>query len=227
MPPLNETPPVDKTDYMRPDREQAFLLFAVFCGSVPETAHALNLPPAVVQAMAEEHGWYAKIKTIIDLQASAKAGDVERAVNRAINYVQAHRMRSLLERVLRKMHDLSPEDLECFIFPQQMNKREQTVYQSFTARALADLASALEKCQTLTYHALNDTPAERKQATQEGSSDATAAEMHVRLAAAMNAAGGGSRSIRGLVTDAQLEVAQNFARVDLLPDEKGAPPGTP
>lgn len=205
---------------MRPDREQAFLLFAVFCGKVPETAHALNVPPDVIKTMAEENGWYAKIKTIIELEASAKAGDVERGVNRAINYVQAHRMRAFLERVLRKLHDLSPEDLDAFIFPQELNKREQKVYQSMTTRALADLASALEKCQTLTYAALNDTPAERKQAKDEGSGDATAAEMHVRLAQAMQAAGGGSRSIKALVADAQMNMAQEFARVDLLPHEK-------
>lgn len=220
MPPLNDIAPSDTPVDMRPDREQAFLLFAVFCGSVPETAHALNVPPAVIETMAVENGWYAKIKTIIDLQASAKAGDVERAVNRAINYVDAHRMRAFLGRVLRKMHDLSPADLESFIFPQEMNKRDQRVYQTMTTRSLADLASAMEKCQQLTYAALNDTPAERKQTKDESSGDATAAEMHVRLAQAMQAAGGGSRSIKALVADAQLNLAQDFARVDLLPPEK-------
>lgn len=223
MPPLNETlsdiEPAE-VDNFRPDREQAFLLFAVFCGNVPATAHALNMAPAAVQAMAEEHGWFAKLAPIVELKASTKAGDVERAANRAINYVQAHRMRAFLERVLRKLHDLSPQDVDSFLFPQELNKREQRVYQSMTTRALADLASALEKCQTLTYFALNDTPGERKERKEDGSGDATAAEMHVRLAQAMQAAGGGSRSIRGLVTDAQLEVAQQFARVDLLPPEK-------
>ena len=221
MPPLSNTVPPEPAavDTFRPDREQAFLLFAVFYGSVPETAHALNLSPQVVQAMAEEHGWHAKLRPIIELKASTKAGDVERAVNRAINYVDAHRMRALLARVLSKMFDLSPSDLDSFIFPQELNRKEQKVYQSMTTRALADLATAMEKCQMLTYTALNDTPAERKTRKEDGSSDATAAEMHVRLAQAMQAAGGGSRTIRGLVTDAQLEVAQEFARVDLLPKE--------
>lgn len=223
MPPSNsEAAPPDnsrKGDLLC-DAEQAYLLYACFCGDAIQTGHALNLSPDVVKTMAIENQWDTRLKPIIALQGSARAGDVERAINRALNFVSAHRMRMLLERVLKKMFELSPQDLDAFIFPQELNKKEQKVYQSMTTRALADLASALEKCQMLTYSALNDTPAERKVAKEEGSGDATAAEMHVRLAQAMQAAGGGSRSIKALVADAQMQVAQDFARVDLLPPEK-------
>lgn len=198
------------------DKENAFLLYAVFCGDVDRTAHALNLSPELVRGLAEEHGWDKKLKPIIDLKQSTKPGDVERAVNRAMNFVQSHRYRLFLERVLRQLAGMSTKDLEAFLFPKLTDKKSLLVTQSFSTRALADLASALEKCHSMTYLSLNDTATERKERNEEGSDDATAAEMHLRLAEAMSAAGA-SRSVRGHVLDAQLQIAQEFAHVDLKP----------
>lgn len=202
---------------LAPDVENAFLLYAVFCGDVARTAHALSVSPELVTQLAVEHGWDRKLKPIIDLKASTRAGDVERAVNRAMNFVQAHRMRLFLERVLRQLSGLSITDLGSFLFPIEVKGRQgfEKIHQSLSTRSLADLASALEKCHTMTYLALNDTATERKERKEEGNDDATAAETHIRLAAAMAASGGGSLQSR--VADAQLQIAQEFARVDLHP----------
>lgn len=199
------------------DVENAFLLYAVFCGDVARTAHSLDVAPELIRGLAEEHSWDRKLKPIIDLKQSTRAGDVERAVNRALNFVQAHRYRLFLERVLKKLAGMSPTDLDSFLFPQVLKGRAdaQQIYQTLSTRALADLASALEKCHSMTYLALNDTATERKDRKEDGNDDATAAETHLRLAAAMAAAGGGSRSVKSICLDAQLQIAQEFAAVDL------------
>lgn len=200
------------------DVENLFLLYATFCGDVARTAHAADLAPELVQGLAAEHGWDKKLKPIIDLKQSTTAGSVERAVNRALNFVQAHRMRLFLERVLKKMAGMSPTDLDSFLFPQVLRGKveNQMVYQTLSTRALADLASALEKCHSMTYLALNDTATERKERKEDGNDDATAVETHLRLAAAMAASGGGSaKSIKAICLDAQLHIAQEFATVDL------------
>ena len=61
------------------DRENAFLLFATFCGDVERTAGALNISGASVLKMAEDEGWLRKLHGIIELRKSNKPGDVERA----------------------------------------------------------------------------------------------------------------------------------------------------
>lgn len=214
-------PPEDKAETPDPrvDKENAFLLYAVFCGDIARTAHALDISPVLVQALAEEHKWDQKLQPIIALKQSTRSGDVERAVNRALNFVQAHRYRLFLERVLRKLCGLSTHDLNAFLFPTELRGKtdRQRIYRSLSARALADLAAALEKAHSMTYLALNDTVTERKERKEHGSDDATAAETHVRLAAAMTAAGGGSKSIKALMVDAQLQIAQEYAEVELNP----------
>lgn len=206
------------------DKENAFLLYAVFCGDAERTAHALDTDASIVRALAEENQWDKKLKPIIDLKQSSRAGDVERAVNRALNFVQAHRYRLFLERVLRQLTGMSKSDLDAFLFPREYEKKQDKIFQKFTTRPLADLASALEKCHSMTYLALNDTATERRERTEEGDEGATASEMHLRLAEAMAAAGEKSKSIRGLVLDAQLQIGQELANIDLKPPHSDALP---
>ena len=206
------------------DKENAFLLYAVFCGDIERTAHALSVDPALIKALAEENGWDKKLKPIIDLKASTRSGDVERAVNRALNFVQAHRYRLFLERVLRQLCGMNLTQLQAFLFPQTVDGRSARVTQTFTTRALADVASALEKCHGMTYLALNDTATERKERKEGGDDDATSAEMHLRLAAAMSESGGKSKSTRGILLDAQLQIGQEFASIDIKPPASEALP---
>lgn len=216
LPPL---PPEDPNEF-RFDKESAFQLYAVFCGDVDRTAHALDVDAEIVRNLAKAHEWDRKLKPIIDLKASTRAGDVERAINRAINFTQVHRFRMFNERVLRQLTGLAPHTLEAFLFPTRLQRNklgEGEVLQVFSTRALADLASALEKCHTMSYLALNDTATERKERKETGDDEASATEMHVKLAAAMAASGGKSKTIPGMLADAQLQIAQETARVDLTP----------
>ena len=54
------------------DRENAFLLYATFCGDIERTAHALNVPAVAVLKVADEEGWQTRLGPIIALKKSTR-----------------------------------------------------------------------------------------------------------------------------------------------------------
>ncbi len=218
--PMEPSTTESPADLYRPDKENAFLLYAVFCGDVARTAAALSVDEAVVKDLATQNGWDKKLKPIIDLKQSTRAGDVERAINRALNFVDAHRMRVFLARVIHELTGMGYTDLKAFLFPESSEPGSGGLVKvkKFSTRSLADLASAMEKCQALTYLALNDTATERRERNDEGDDGAgDASEMHVRLAKAMSEAGAGTKGIEGMLADAQMAVAAERASGSVLP----------
>lgn len=194
------------------DRKQAFLLYATLCGSVEQTAAALNVSPVMIQRVVDEENWREKIQPIIELRKSNRPGDVERSVNRALNFVQAHRMRLFIERLLQKLTGMSDAEIEEYIFssevPSKPGKPGATVAKLNT-RPIADLVTAAEKAHALSYMALSDTAAERvkRQEVANDKGGDSASEIHAKIAAAMNEIAG-SESPRALLFDAQLAEAQ-------------------
>jgi hypothetical protein len=187
------------------DRENAFLLFAAFCGDVEQTAHALNLSPATILKVAEDDGWLTKLRSIIELKKSKRPGDVERALNRAMNFVQAHRMRLVCERMIKKLTNLTDEQLEEYLMTGHL--KDGTAVSKLSTRALADLASAIEKAQALSYLALNDTAQERIKRDEHADPHSSGGELHAQIAKAMSEAGS-SLHPRAQLLDAQLTQAQ-------------------
>lgn len=207
------------------DREQAFLLYATFCGDLEKTAHALNVRPVEVLRMVDEEGWNERLKSIIELKKSGRPGDIERAINRALNFVMAHKFRLFLERVLSRVTGMSPEEFETYLLT---NETKDGSFSRLSTRALADLASAMEKAQAMSYSALNDTAPERvKRKTAEDDSTA-GGELHARIAKAM-AEVKLSRSPRAALFDAQVSVSQATAPVAVRPKLPPPPekPGNP
>lgn len=202
-----ELPEYIKAQLVTLDREQVFLLYATFCGDVEKTAHAVKVSPVTILAVADEEKWNEQLRAIIELKKSNRPGDLERAINRALNFAQAHRFRMFLERVIQKVCGMSGEEFEAYLF-EKHNAKDGSTYRSLTTRALADLASALEKAQSMTYHALNDTAQERvKRKDVEGGDGVAAGDMHSRIAAAMSKVRG-STTPRAQLFDAQLEIAE-------------------
>lgn len=190
------------------DRENAFLLFAAFCGDVEQTAHALGISSATVLKVAEDEGWLTKLRSIIELKKSARPGDVERAMNRALNFVQAHRFRLVCERMVKKLTNMSDEDLEAYLLTGHVKgPAGAEAVKKISTRALADLASAIEKAQALSYLALNDTAQERIKRDEHVDASTSGGELHARIAKAMQEAGA-SNTPRAKLLDAQLAVAQ-------------------
>lgn len=190
------------------DREQAFLLYATFCGDIEKTAHALSVRPVDVLKMADEEGWHNQLKNILEMKKSAKPGDVERAVNRALNFVQAHRMRLFVERILHKLVSMGNDEVEEYIFSKHSIKG--VAFKSLTTRAIADLASAMEKAQAMSYLALNDTAQDRAKRKDAGDDGESGGELHAKIAQAM-AKVRASSSPRAQLFDAQISVGQTLA----------------
>lgn len=165
------------------DAEQVFQLYAVMGCDAERTAGAVNLDVAVIKAMAKAGDWDGKLEIVKRLRKSGKPGDAERATNRAINFVQAYRYRVLLERILRRLSAYRDEDLDKLFDCPIFNKEGDIVGRRITTRPFADLAVAIEKCQSMIYIALNDTVTERMERDDEtGGKQASATELHVQIA---------------------------------------------
>lgn len=191
------------------DREQAFLLYAAFAGDLERTAHALNIRPEQVLAIVEEGNWNARLKPIIELRKSTRPGDFERGINRALNFIQAHKYRLFLERLIFRITNMTAQEFEdYFLQPEKMTADGKTVAAKLSTRALADLASAMEKAHAMSYHALNDTAAERVK-RKEDDDGMSAADLHVKLAKAMQEVGA-DKTIRAKLFDAQIATAQSL-----------------
>lgn len=188
------------------DRENAFLLFATFCGDVERTAHALNISGASVLKMAEDEGWLTKLHGIIELKRSKKPGDVERAISRAINFVQAHRYRMFLERVVHHLVGMNEEEFKTYLLTKAT---KEGIVSALSTRALADLASAIEKCHAMTYLALNDTAQERIKRNEIDDGETSGGEIHAQIQKAF-AEVRASNSPRAQLFDAQLKIAQEI-----------------
>jgi hypothetical protein len=193
------------------DTAQAFLLFANFGGDPVRTAAALNVSATAVLRMADEEGWLRKLEPIIALTRSNRPGDVERGINRAINVVQAHRLRLILDRTITKLTGYSSEEFEALITEDKFSKDGEKLGSKLSTRALADLASALEKCHAMSYMALNDSAperAKRKHVEDEGDS---IQDVHAKLAEAMSKAGM-SNSPRAMLFEAQVQQGEALAQ---------------
>jgi hypothetical protein len=175
------------------DKENAFLLYATFCADVERTAHALNIEPAQVLDLVDEGKWNDRLRGILELKKSGNPGDIERAVNRALNFVQAHRFRLLLESVLRRVCAMPISELDELLITVDYNKAGIGT-KKFSTRPLADLAAALEKAHQLTYLALNDSTTERRGRDDVADSRTSGGELHAQIAKAM--AEGGSVTAR-------------------------------
>lgn len=200
------------------NREDAFLVYATFCGDLARTAHALGVSTVTILRMADEENWNTRLAPILELKKGCRPGDIERAMNRALSFVQAHRMKTFLDRVMNRLTALGEAELDDYLMPATTSKAGVTV-KKLTTRPLADLASALEKAHSMAYHALNDTAQERvcrKEANV--SADDGVLDLHAKLSDAM-AEVSKSRTPRALLFDAQLHTAE-----ELRPVMVDAPP---
>ena len=191
------------------DREQAFLLYATFAGDLERTAHACGVRAMDILKVAEEENWQERLKPILELKNSTRPGDFERAINRALNFSQAHRYRLFLERVLKQITGMTPEEVHEYIFTRRLDpKNGMPIGQKIlSTRSLADLASALEKCHSLSYMALSDTAQDRAKRKEAEESGESASQMHTKIADAMSKLRS-TKTVRGQLLDAQIEVAE-------------------
>src|SRR6185503_17950727 len=93
------------------DVAQIFLVFMALVGDAEKTAIALDLKPEFVRELANQHQWSEKVARISVLSKSGKPGDWERAQNRALNFVQCHRLRRAIDLQLAHLESMEIKDV--------------------------------------------------------------------------------------------------------------------
>jgi len=208
------TPP----DQDKIDLEQAFLLYTAFCGDAKRTAHALRVPQASIEALAVAHNWGEQTRGLVELVKTEDPGSIERGLNRAGSFVQAHRMRAFLDRCLRAFQDIadaSPDGVRALLTTDRVNRAGEVVGTVFTTRCLADLASAMEKVHWMAYMALNDSPQERVKRAEKPAEDVAQSDIHAKISSAM-------ARMRAATPRSELEAAQAATAAELA--VKAIPP---
>lgn len=201
------------------DRDQLFLLYMMFCGDAHKTAHAAGVGVLTVATMAKDNDWDKKLGEISALRNSDRPGDLERAINRAINYADAHRYRRHLQRVLAHFQSMTDEQIEALLITETFDKNGILVKRTLSTRALADLSSALEKAHALTYLALGDTAqdrARRKEESDDGVMAASALNQQIIAAMAKESIVSIEETPKRMLEEAQVERAAEIAK-DKLP----------
>jgi hypothetical protein len=172
----------------RLDQQQAFLIYATLGGDLDKVSAALSIKQADLQRMAEAGDWQTKLATLIRLKQGKQGKEVDRAINRANNFVLAHRFRLTLERMVCKLDLMSDEELLAFCWCEISRTKKDGSVESekrLNFRSFADLASALEKVQMLSYAALNDTASERVSRARSESPKEPEVDVHAHIAEAM------------------------------------------
>jgi hypothetical protein len=159
------------------DVAKIFSTYVAFLGDVEKTAAALDIEAHVVKNLAAAENWKARVKQWTEL-ASGDPREVQIQVNRAVSFVQAHRLRAVIDKLVGKLHAMTPDELIETLTVQTKHGEEMKT------RAITDLTKAAESCQLMCARALGDTDAERPK--EEGNSKGSSIMLSV--AAAMAAA---------------------------------------
>jgi len=199
------------------DRAQAFLLYMQFRGDLIKTAKAMNVPPLALAMAADQEQWAARWNAIATLKDSESPASVERGINRALNFVQAHRLRVGIEKAVRMIYDMPEQQLRdmCYTVVTKTDREGVTTEErKLNTRPFADLAAALEKIHVMTYLALNDTAKERTERagradTNEG---VTAGEIHAAIAKAMSDVSN-TVTPQGIILDCRIDQAEEQRRL--------------
>lgn len=134
------------------DFAQLFSAYVAFAGDLRKAAAVCNVPYSVAQAAAEREHWQQKLPDFALAGPSGAPGSLElqQQINRAVNYIQAHRLRSIIDRVVTRLAAMDTDQLI------ELLTRTTRAGAEFTARPLTDLVKAAEACQNMTMRALGD-----------------------------------------------------------------------
>jgi hypothetical protein len=169
-------------DKAKTDVSAIFLTYMALVGDVERTALAFNLDPADVSKLAESEGWAEKIRRVSLMSKSGKPGDFERAQNRALCFVQAHQIRTLVNRLSKQLLGIECDE----DFLQKISVSDKNGFSRVSAKVLTDLCTAAEACHRMSYAALGDTVSERLERVDEKGEATNVSEVHAAIIAALN-----------------------------------------
>jgi hypothetical protein len=155
------------------DCAKVFEAFIAFSGDETRTAIACELEVEEVHALAIAENWASRLKNWNEL-ANGDAKAVQIQINRAVSFIQGQRLRSVIDKLIQKLNELTPEELMVKLTAENGELR---------TRPIADLTKAAEAANLICSRALGDTPHERPEENgKRGSS------MALSVLAALNAA---------------------------------------
>ncbi len=158
------------------DPVQIWEAFCAFSGNTTKVALATNVDVEVVERLAREGNWQSRIQQLDEI-GLGNHPEVQKALNRGINYVQTSRLRSLLDKVIRHLSEGSAEDLIDKLTCETAHGPQ------FKTRCLTDLVKAAEAVQMMSQRALGDVAA-----LQDGDSKSKVSNISLSVLAALNAA---------------------------------------
>ena len=127
------------------------MCYASFSGDVEKAAIASKVPSEIIRALEHDFDWVTKLRR---LKSGAGVSDAEKTANRAVNYLQAQRLRDVLEESLRLLEN--PEELTKMLVQFKYTREGDVDCVTVNPKALLDLTKALESVQNMSYRALGD-----------------------------------------------------------------------
>lgn len=128
------------------DQVRAFMTYAHFNGDANRAALALGLPSDDVETLAALYGWAGRLKSA---RGSGSSEGAARSLNRAINFVQAHRIRGMVDQLIQEFSS-SPEKLVAMVTVQSMQKNY------IDTGPFLNLVRAAQVAHEMTYRASGD-----------------------------------------------------------------------
>lgn len=152
--PLKDLPAVDKDLPSRKDRldvSKIFLSYLACGGDIPKCADMADCTIGDVVYLARSEMWDKKLSESALVRGSGDgAKDKAREMNRMACYVQAIRLRGLIDKTLQRIYE-DPDFIEAYC--SEKNKQGKSV---FSTKPVLDLVKAAEGVHAMTYRALGD-----------------------------------------------------------------------
>lgn len=136
------------------DRGTLLLTYLSFLGDADKTAAALHTTVSYVRKEAIAGGWESQVARFVALKQQQGTDALAKELNRTVNYVQAVKLRNLLDRVIQRITD------EKHTFDDFVRARGKD-QDNFSAKGAVDLVKAIETVHKMTYQALGDSLGER------------------------------------------------------------------
>jgi hypothetical protein len=186
-----------KFDLTRVDQARTWMVYAAFDGDEEKTSIAAKVPLAAVRSLAHDYNWPNKLRR---LKSGAGESAAERVANRAVNYLQAQRMRDILERSMELLED--EEGLVRALVQIKLTREGDIDGVVVSPKAVLELTKALEVVQNMSYRALGDKLPALAEAVNGEPAGAAGRVQTVR-------------DVIGVLTEMQMAV-----KPDALPDEE-------
>lgn len=161
------------------DRSAMFLTYLAFLGDPHRTAAALMIDPGRVVEAARFEGWDKKVAHLRSVQSEMGPDEFLRELNRVVNFVQAVRLRAIMDRVLQRL--VSDTGLDAFLTTYGRD------HSNTSPKALLDVVKCCEAVHRLTYTALGDVPS--KSTLDQGDSAKGSVALSILGALSANGAG--------------------------------------